>query len=729
MTEDSSGPMAGTATLVTGGTGGIGRATAVGLAALGAHVGITGRDTARTQAAAAAIALESGNPCVDAFAADMSSQAEVHRLAAAVLDAYPRLDVLVNNVGGFWATRHVTADGLERTFAVNHLAGFLLTSLLLDLLKASAPARIVTVSSNSQATGKLDFTDLQGERHYSGQQAYSQSKLANVMFTYELARRLDGTGVTATVLHPGVVRTAFAAEDPSPLAKVMITVSRPFLKTPAQGAATSIYLATAPEVEGVTGQYFANRRPKTSNKASYDTTAAARLWDASARLISQEPQGVSSAAARPGNARREVKDRNAAEAALEPEPPKAARRVGWGFISLYTLAYMSTSLLFLAPLLVTLALKVDSLVGIGRAPGSLALVAGTAALLAMVANPFFGRMSDRTTSRLGMRRPWMVIGLAGGSLGILIVALAPTIPVVLAGWCIAQLFFNALLAAMVAVMPDQVPSVQRGLVSGVLGVCTPVGSVCGTFLVKLFTGNLLAMFLGPCAVGGFFILLFAVSLNDRRLAKAGKPAWSLREFASTFYVNPRKNPDFAWAFASRFMFVLAYAFLVTYQAYYLLDKIGTAKADVPQQIFLGTLAQSAVVVAASLIGGKVSDWTGRRKIFVLAASIVYGLALFVIAVASDFDGFLVGMAISGLGFGVYVAVDLALVVDVLPGNRSAAKDLGVFNIAGALPFSIAPAIAPVILAAGGGSYGVLYTVAGLCAIASAVAILPVKRVR
>ena len=424
-----------------------------------------------------------------------------------------------------------------------------------------------------------------------------------------------------------------------------------------------------------------------------------------------------------------MKDRNAAEAALEPEPPKAAHRVGWGFISLYTLAYMSTSLLFLAPLLVTLALKVDSLVGIGRAPGSLALVAGTGALLAMVANPFFGKLSDRTASPLGMRRPWMITGLVGGSLGILIVALAPSIPVVLAGWCVAQVFFNALLAAMVAVMPDQVPSVQRGLVSGVLGVCMPVGSVCGTFVVKLFTGHLLAMFLGPCAVGGFFILLFAVSLNDRRLAKAEKPAWSLREFASTFYVNPRKNPDFAWAFASRFMFVLAYAFLVTYQAYYLLDKIGSARAEVPQQIFLGTLAQSAVIVAASLIGGKVSDRTGRRKIFVFTASIVYGLALFVIAVASDFNGFLVGMAISGLGFGVYLAVDLALVVDVLPGKRSAAKDLGVFNIAGALPFSIAPAIAPAILAVGGGSYGVLYTVAGLCAIIGAVAILPVRRVR
>jgi MFS family permease len=390
---------------------------------------------------------------------------------------------------------------------------------------------------------------------------------------------------------------------------------------------------------------------------------------------------------------------------------------------------MSTSLLFVAPLLVTLPLKVNSLVGIKQAPNSLALVAGTGALLAMVGNPFFGRMSDRTASRRGMRRPWMVTGLVGGSLGILIVAFAPSIPVVLAGWCIAQLFFNALLAAMVAVLPDQVPSVQRGLVSGVLGVCLPVASVCATFLVKLFTGNMLAMFLVPCAIGGFFILLFAVTLQDRRLAKEEKPAWSLREFASIIYVSPRKNPDFAWAFGSRFMFVMAYAFLVSYQAFYLLDKIGSAQADVPQQIFVGTLVQSAVIVAASFIGGRLSDRTGRRKIFVLTASIVYGLALFVIAIASNFNGFLVGMAIGGLGFGVYVAVDLALVVDVLHDKDNAAKDLGVFNIAGALPFSIAPAIAPVILALGGGSYGVLYAVAGLCAVIGAFAVLPVKHVR
>ena len=376
-----------------------------------------------------------------------------------------------------------------------------------------------------------------------------------------------------------------------------------------------------------------------------------------------------------------------------------------------------------------MALKVNALVGIKQAPNSLALVAATGSLLSIFANPFFGKMSDRTSSKLGMRRPWMVIGLVVGSLGVLVVALAPNIPVVLLGWCIAQVFFNALLAAMVAVLPDQVPVVQRGQVSGVLGVCVPIASVSGTFVVKLFTGNQLTMFLAPCAIGGFFILLFAVTLKDRRLAKADKPTWSLRELASTFYVNPRKSPDFAWAFASRFMFVLAYAFLITYQAYYLLDKIGSAEADVPQQIFLGTLAQSVVLVAASLIGGRLSDRTGRRKIFVLTASIVYGLALFVIAIASNFNGFLVGMAIGGLGFGVYVAVDLALVVDVLPDKNNAAKDLGVFNIAGALPFSIAPAIAPAILAISSGSYGVLYAVAGLCAIIGAFAILPVKGVR
>jgi MFS family permease len=418
----------------------------------------------------------------------------------------------------------------------------------------------------------------------------------------------------------------------------------------------------------------------------------------------------------------------AAEVALAPEAP-VAHRVGWRFMSLYTLAFISINLVFQAPILVTLPLKVNSLVGIEQAPKNLALIAGIGALVAMFGNPFFGRMSDRTSSPLGMRRPWIVIGLVGGSLGIVIVALAPNILLVLVGWCIAQLFFNALLAALIAVLPDQVPSAQRGQVSGVLGVCLPIAAVSGTFLVKLFTGHPLATFLVPCATGGFFILLFAVALKDRRLSKADRPIWSLREFASTFYVKPRTSPDFAWAFASRFMFLLAYALLTTYEAYFLLGKIGSAVADVPQQIFLGTIVQSVVIVAASLIAGKLSDRSGRRKIFVFIASIVHGLAMFTVAIASNFNGFLVGMAISGLGFGIYTAVDLALVADVLPSKHNVAKDLGVFNIAGALPFSLAPASAPVVLAIGGGNFGVLYAAAGICAIIAAVAILPVRGVR
>jgi MFS family permease len=417
-----------------------------------------------------------------------------------------------------------------------------------------------------------------------------------------------------------------------------------------------------------------------------------------------------------------------AEAATQPED-LATSRVGWEFVLLYALAYMGTILLFLAPLLVSLSLKVNSLVGIEEAPNSLSLVAGTGALLALFANPFFGKLSDRTSSGLGMRRPWMVTGLVGGSLGVLVVALAPSIPVVLVGWCVAQVFFNALLAALVAVLPDQVPVAQRGLVAGVLGVCLPVAAVSGTFVVQLFTGDMLAMFLAPCGIGGLFVLLFAARLKDRRLGTTYKPPWSLRELAGTFYVSPRRSPDFAWAFASRFLFVLAYAFLTTYQAYYLLESIGSPEAEVPRQVFLGTLAMSVVIVVASLLGGVLSDRTGRRKVFVCTASLVFGLAMFVIAGAGTLNGFLVGMAVGGLGFGLYMAVDLALVADVLPDGASAAKDLGVMNIAGALPSSIAPAMAPAILAASGGSYGVLYAVAGGCAVIGAAAVLPVKRVR
>jgi NAD(P)-dependent dehydrogenase (short-subunit alcohol dehydrogenase family) len=277
--------MTGKTVLITGGTGGIGRAAAIGLASMGARVGITGRDRERAEQAAAFIARESGNPAVDVFVADMSSRAEVRQLAGEVLATYPRLDVLMNNVGGFWAHRHATPDGLEHTFALNHLAPFLLTNLLLERLKASAPSRVVTVSSGAQAMGKIDFDDLMGEREYSGQRAYNQSKLANVMFTYELARRIEGAGVTANALHPGMTNTAFSAEDPARKMAPIVAVMRPFMRSPKRGADTAVYLASSHEVNGISGRYFANRKSKTSNPSSYDTATTARLWSVSADLV------------------------------------------------------------------------------------------------------------------------------------------------------------------------------------------------------------------------------------------------------------------------------------------------------------------------------------------------------------------------------------------------------------------------------------------------------------
>jgi retinol dehydrogenase-14 len=222
---------------------------------------------------------------VDVFVADLSAQSEVRRLANEVLQRLARIDALVNNVGGYWNTRHVTADGLERTFALNHLAPYLLTNLLLGRLRQSAPARVVTVSSNAHAQGRIDFDDLQGERSWSGARAYNQSKLANVLFTYELARRLPASAVTANALHPGVVRTSFGAEDPSGVQRVLVPLLRPFMKAPGQGAATSIHLACAPELRQVTGRYFANSKPTRSSKHSYDQAVAARLWQVSADLV------------------------------------------------------------------------------------------------------------------------------------------------------------------------------------------------------------------------------------------------------------------------------------------------------------------------------------------------------------------------------------------------------------------------------------------------------------
>jgi NAD(P)-dependent dehydrogenase (short-subunit alcohol dehydrogenase family) len=269
--------------LITGATSGIGKATAMGLANMGASVVMVGRDRGRGEAAMAEIKEMSGNASVDLMLADVSSQEEIRRLADEFKEAYPRLDVLINNAGVIRSKRITTADGIEMTFAVNHLAYFLFTNLLLDVLKASAPSRIVNVSSGDHSNATIDFDDLQGENGYKGAKAYSQSKLATVLFTYELARRLEGTGVTANCLHPGVVGTNLGS-GVSGVFGFMVRALTPLMLSPEKGAETSIYLASSPEVESLSGRYFVKKAEARSSDVSYDERLARRLWEVSAEL-------------------------------------------------------------------------------------------------------------------------------------------------------------------------------------------------------------------------------------------------------------------------------------------------------------------------------------------------------------------------------------------------------------------------------------------------------------
>jgi NAD(P)-dependent dehydrogenase (short-subunit alcohol dehydrogenase family) len=274
--------MQGKLCLITGGSRGIGQAAAIDLAGIGAQVAIVARDAERGAATLSLIERETGQTA-GLLLADLSSLEGVRQVAQEYRARYGRLDVLVNNAGAVFSQRSTTVDGFERTFALNHLAYFLLTNLLIDLLRADAPSRIVNVSSAAHQGAVLDFDDLQSEQKYAGFRAYGRSKLANILFTHELARRLEGTGVTANCLHPGVVATGFNRNN-GLLMRLGMTIARPFLISAEKGAQTIVYLASSPEVEGVTGEYFVNCTATTSSPVSYDDEAARRLWDVSASL-------------------------------------------------------------------------------------------------------------------------------------------------------------------------------------------------------------------------------------------------------------------------------------------------------------------------------------------------------------------------------------------------------------------------------------------------------------
>jgi NAD(P)-dependent dehydrogenase (short-subunit alcohol dehydrogenase family) len=274
--------------LVTGATSGIGTETALALARHGARVVIAGRSAERAESTRADIVRRSSNRNVDVLLADLASLGEVRKLADAFLSSYDALHLLVNNAGVVNNRRQTTVDGFEATFAVNHLAYFLLTNLLLDRLRGSAPARIVSVASDAHMFGSIDWDDLQSERRYggmlSGMRVYGTSKLANILFNQELARRLEGSGVTANCLHPGMVATGLGKNN-GPVGRIAALLARPFTLTPARGAETSIHLAAAPELDGVSGRYFSKKREAKLSAAARDEEAARRLWDVSARLV------------------------------------------------------------------------------------------------------------------------------------------------------------------------------------------------------------------------------------------------------------------------------------------------------------------------------------------------------------------------------------------------------------------------------------------------------------
>lgn len=279
--------------LVTGATSGIGQETAIGLAGEGAHVVIAGRDPQRADAAREDIVRNSGNDRVDTLLADFSSLAGVRKLADAFLSTHGALHVLVNNAGVVNLRREITEDGFEATFAVNHLAYFLLTRLLETRLRESAPARVVSVASDAHRFGRLDLDDLQSERGYGviplvgAMRVYGTSKLANILFTRELARRLAGSGVTANCVHPGPVATRLGTNNGT-AGRVVTGLLRPFFLTPAQGAETSIYVAAAPELESVNGAYFAKKRQLEPSSAARNDDLARSLWEASSRLVGIE---------------------------------------------------------------------------------------------------------------------------------------------------------------------------------------------------------------------------------------------------------------------------------------------------------------------------------------------------------------------------------------------------------------------------------------------------------
>ena len=399
-----------------------------------------------------------------------------------------------------------------------------------------------------------------------------------------------------------------------------------------------------------------------------------------------------------------------------------------GLVAFYALGYVGAYVALITPVATTLALKIAELDPSGK-EATLGLVSAIGALFALVTNPLAGAASDRTTSRFGRRRPYIVIGTAAGVVGLAVVGFGASIPVVIVGWSIAQVGFNLVLASLQALLPDQIPLGQRARVSAILGISQQVSPLVG---IGIATGVMAAgagmgpVFLVPGLVGASLLALLVVKLPDAKLEHA-------EPFNLLDLVKPTKGKaaDFGFAWFGRFFVILGFAIYTTYQVYFITDRVGIDTKDVTVVQLGAVLIFSIVLTVSAVVSGRLSDRWQRRKVFVYAAVVVVGVGMVLLAFTTSLALFFVAAAVMGVGIGAFFAVDLALVTDVLPDQEhAAAKDLGIFNIANALPQSVAPAIAPLFLAVGGGgNYTLLFLAAAVLALIGAALIVPIKAVR
>ena len=379
----------------------------------------------------------------------------------------------------------------------------------------------------------------------------------------------------------------------------------------------------------------------------------------------------------------------------------------------------------LPPVIVSLALKVNEIAADNTA-GVLSLALGLGALMALLMNPLAGRLSDRTRGRFGMRRPWIIGGIVAGYLSLILLTQAGDVFSLVLAWMLVQLSFNAAIAALLAIMADSVRPKNRGRVAAAVGVAQNGSLVIGVFIVQLFDATT-PQVLVPGAVGCAVVIIFALTFKDRVLTEKPATAFGVKDFFGSFVFDPRRNPDFGWAWLMRFLLTAAAVTATNYLALYLINNLGVSEADAANAVFYATLFNVVGVVSTTFVAGWLSDRLGRRKIFVFVAALVAVVGLLILAFAPNLTVVYVAQLIIGAGIGSFYAVDLALVTDVLPSSTDNGKDLGVVNIAQALPQSLVPAAAGGVVAAVG--YPGLFISGAVLGILGAVAAFRVKGVR